>query len=56
MHLDLILVVYRQNERELTRRLEHRRSQAARGGTRLRRTGRPSLRAALASRRRRVSA
>lgn len=56
VHPDLILVVYRQHERELTRRLEHRRSHAARGGTRPRRTGRTPLFAALASRRRRAPA
>jgi hypothetical protein len=31
VHPDLFLVVYRQQERELEHRLEHRRSQAARG-------------------------
>jgi len=31
VHPDLFLVVYRQQERELEHRLEHRRSQSARG-------------------------
>lgn len=57
MHPDLFLVVYRQQERELEHRLEHRRSQDARShrpGPRS--TGRHHPLAALTGRRRHAAA
>ncbi|MBW0254508.1 MULTISPECIES: hypothetical protein [unclassified Cellulomonas] len=53
MHPDLFLVVYRQQERELEHRLEHRRSQAARGDDPGRRPRHRRPLAALAAARRR---
>lgn len=53
MHPDLFLVVYRQQERELEHRLEHRRSQAARGDVPDRRARHRRPLAALATARRR---
>jgi len=52
VHPDLYLIVYRQQERELEHRLEHRRSQATRDGARTRRGGRAHPFAAMAARRR----
>jgi hypothetical protein len=52
VHPDLYLIVYRQQERELENRLEHRRSQASRDGARARRGGRVHPLAVMTARRR----
>ncbi|GIG35208.1 hypothetical protein [Cellulomonas pakistanensis] len=53
MHPDLFLVVYRQQERELEHRLEHRRSQATRDDSSDRRPRQRRPLAALTAARRR---
>jgi hypothetical protein len=55
VHPDLYLIVYRQQERELEHRLEHRRSQATRDGARTRRGARPHPFAAVTARRRQTA-